>query len=52
MDPTLAALLSVLVTAISTAILRWSAYYWPANHHRKGAERNKEADEEQKPETD
>lgn len=40
-DPSVAILLSALVTAICTAILRWSAYRWPPGFHDPRASRNK-----------
>lgn len=44
MDPTIAVLLSILVTAISTAILRWSAYRWPPGYHDRKARKNADSD--------
>lgn len=34
---TIAVILSILASAIATAILRWSAYHWPTGYHIKGA---------------
>jgi hypothetical protein len=41
LDPTAAALLSILVSAVSTAILRWAAWRWPTDYHRRGSQRNR-----------
>lgn len=35
LDPTIAAAVSMIAAAVSTAILRYAAYRWPTGYHRK-----------------
>jgi hypothetical protein len=43
MDASLAAILSILASAIATAILRYAAYKWPQGYHDRDAVKNEEA---------
>ncbi len=42
MDPSLAAPLATLAGALSTAILMWASYNFPAGHHRSEAEKDED----------
>jgi hypothetical protein len=46
MDPSLAAPLATLAGAISTAILMWASYNFPAGRHRPGGERDDAPEDE------
>jgi hypothetical protein len=54
LDPTVAAAISMIAAAVSTAILRYAAYRWPTGYHKKSKgmtlnetkERNDEAPDE------
>jgi hypothetical protein len=53
-DPSIAALLSTLISAVSTAILMFAAYHWPAGRNesddRKPKRKGKHAaDDEETP---
>lgn len=48
MDPSLAAPLATLAGALSTAILMWASYNFPAGHHRSGGERDDDDPEDEK----